>query len=68
MQEALKNDPSEKLEELVDSLIAMSILTRMMAISLIGMDTGTVKTAKKGERTHGKDERTGRPAYRVVRT
>ena len=57
----------ETREDLIDSLIAMSLLTRRMARSLIGMNTNTATTAKKGERTYGKDERTGRPAYRVVR-
>ena len=57
----------ETREDLIDSLIAVSLLTRRMARSLIGMNTNTATTAKKGERTYGKDERTGRPAYRVVR-
>ena len=67
MQEAVKNSPREAREDLIDSLIAVSLLTRRMARSLIGMNTNTATTAMKGERTYGKDERTGRPAYRVVR-
>ena len=67
MQEAVKNSPRETREDLIDSLIAMSLLTRRMARSLIGLNTSTATTAKKGERTYGKDERTGGPAYRVVR-
>ena len=67
MQEAVKNSPREAREDLIDSLIAVSLLTRRMARSLIGMNTNTATTAKKGERTYGKDERTGRSAYRVFR-
>ena len=67
MQEAVNSSSREAREDLIDSLIAVSLLTRRMARSLIGMNTSTATTAKKGERTYGKDERTGRPAYRVVR-
>ena len=67
MRQQERTCPRETREDLIDSLIAVSLLTRRMARSLIGMNTNTATTAKKGERTYGKDERTGRPAYRVVR-
>ena len=67
MRQQERTCPREPREDLIDSLIAVSLLTQRMARSLIGMNTNTATTAKKGERTYGKDERTGRPAYRVVR-
>ena len=51
MQEAVKNSPRDAREDLIDSLIAVSLLTRRMARSLIGMNNNTATTAKKGERT-----------------
>ena len=66
MQEAVKNRPREAREEMIDSLIAVSLLTRRMAGLLIGMNTSQATTAKKGECTYGNDERAGRPACRVV--
>lgn len=63
MQEAAKN-PRETREDLIDTLIALSLLTQRMARTLIAQ---TRTTTKKGVWNHGQDERTGRPAYRVVR-
>ena len=67
MQETMKNTPREMREDLIDSLIAMSLLTQRMARTLIGLTHEDAATPKKGEKRHGKDERTGRPAYRIVR-
>ncbi len=68
MQEVRKNQPREAREDLIDSLIAMSLLTRRMArlldIQIHKNDTTTLK----GEPYYGCYERTGRRAYRVVRT
>ena len=63
----MKNTPSEIREDLIDSLIAMSLLTQRMARTLVGMTHDDATTPLKGENRHGKDERPGRPAYRVVR-
>ena len=67
MQEARKNTRREMREDLIDSLIAMSLLTQRMARTLIGLTHENAETTSKGENNHGKDERTGNPAYRVVR-
>ena len=67
MQEAANKNPREAREDLIDSLIAVSLLTRRMAGTLIGLNTNTATTAQKGVYFHGSNERTGRPAYRVVR-
>ena len=65
MQEAIKNCPHEARDDLIDSLIAVSLLTRRMAKSLIDMNTTT--TTKKGDNTNVTGERAGHTAYRVVR-
>ena len=67
MQEARTNTHHEMREDLIDSLIAMSLLTQRMAKTLIGLTHDNAETTPKGESNHGKDERTGNPAYRVVR-
>ena len=67
MQETMKNTSHDMREDLIDSLIAMSLLTQRMARTLVGMTQDDATTPLKGEKRHGKDERTGRPAYRVVR-
>ncbi len=67
MQETAKTNTREAREDLIDSLIAVSLLTQRMAKSLIGLTHMTATAAKKGECTYGSNERTGRPAYRIVR-
>ena len=67
MQEAVMRCPRESREDLIDSLIAMSLLTQRMARSLITMTHSNTATTMKGGNRYGKDERAGRPAYRVRR-
>ncbi len=67
MQETDKNTHCEMREDLIDSLIAVSLLTQRMARTLIGLTHEDAATPKKGEKRHGKDEQTGRPAYRIIR-
>ena len=68
MQEVRKNQPRETQEDLIDSLIAMSLLTRRMAQLLNIQNHKNATTTLKGEPYYGSYERTGRRAYRVVRT
>ena len=67
MQEAVKNSPREAREDLIDSLIAVSLLTQRMARSLISLTHEKATNTQRGGTNHGDDERIGRPAYRVVR-
>ena len=54
----------ELREELVDTLLAISLLSKRMAQNL-AMLTETMNT-EKGEHDHGQDERTGCCPYRIV--
>ena len=55
----------EELEDLIDCLIAVSLLTRRMAQNLNSI---THPAPVKGEQNHVEDGRTGRCPYRIVRT
>ncbi len=68
MQEAVRKCPRETREDLIDSLIAMSLLTQRMARSLIRMTHSNTTNTMRGGYRYGKDERAGRPAYRISRT
>ena len=57
----------ETREDLIDSLIAVSLLTQRMARSLISLTHEKATNTQRGGTNHGDDERIGRPAYRGVR-
>ena len=67
MKDAPEQCPRETREDLIDSLIAVSLLTQRIARSLINLTHCSATNTKRGGKRYGKDERTGRPAYRVVR-
>ena len=67
MQEAVRKCPRDTREDLIDSLIAMSLLTQRMARSLIRMTHSHTATTMKGGNRYGTDERAGQPAYRLSR-
>ena len=66
MQEAVKNSPREAREDLIDSLIAISLLTQRMARNLIELECDEEANREKGGKRHVEDERTGLTAYRAV--
>ena len=54
----------EELEDLIDCLIAVSLITRRMAQDLASL---THHEHEKGEQNHVEDGGTGRCPYRIVR-
>ena len=57
--------PLEELEDLIDCLIAVSLITRQMAQDLANL---THHDHEKGEQNHVEDGRIGCCPYRIVRT
>lgn len=62
---AQNTDPCKVREEMIDTLLAFSLLSRKLAQSIAMLGSNT--TTMKGDHDNVEDERTGRCAYRVVR-
>lgn len=61
-------DPREMREDLIDSLIAISLLTQRMARTLNDLTHVPTTTTQKGEAAYVRHEHPGRCPYRAVRT
>ena len=68
MQETRDEQTRDTREDLIDSLIALSLLTRRTARLLINQDRNIASNRQKGEPYYGSHEGTGCCAYRAVRT
>ena len=62
----LDDRPRKPREDLIDSLIAISLLTQRMARNLIELECDEEANREKGGKRHVEDERTGLTAYRAV--
>ena len=68
MQEATMNQSPDTQEDLIDSLLAISMLTQRMAQTLNNRFRNIPTTTQKGETYHGYHDSTGHRIDRIVRT